>query len=63
MDATAYQIVTIANGHRKVLETVGTLEDALTAQQGYTDAGITPTRIIPIDGLDFDTAAADHLRA
>lgn len=61
MDATAYQIVTIENGTREVLETVGTLEAALTLQV-TTYAAIT-TRIMPIDGLDFDPAAADHLRA
>jgi hypothetical protein len=60
MDATAHQIVTIANGQRKVLETVGSLEAALTAQ-GTTYAGI-PTRIIELE-VDFDPTTAAHLAA
>lgn len=60
MDATAYQIITIANGQREVLETLGSLEAALTAQ--VTRYSHIVTRIMPLDGLDFDTANAAHLQ-
>lgn len=60
----AQQIVTITEaGERKVLETVGSLEAALTQQSTvYAPAGIT-TRIMALDGLDFDPATAEHLAA
>lgn len=62
MENTAHQIVTITEaGERKVLETVGSLEAALTQQATvYEPAGIT-TRIVELDGLTFDVTEAQHL--
>lgn len=57
----AQQIVTItAAGERKVLETVASLEAALTQQATvYAPQGIT-TRIMALS-VDFDPAEAEHL--